>query len=192
MKDLILGSSSPRRKQLLESLGFDFCIRTKETDESFPSELHVREVAEYVAWKKANALISEINNNEVLICADTVVVLGDEILGKPIDREDAISMLSRLSNQKHEVITGVVCYSKERNRSFSTSTYVHFNRLLKEEISFYVDTYQPFDKAGSYGIQDWIGCVGIQRIEGSYTNVVGLPTQEVYTELSKWEIKKVR
>jgi septum formation protein len=190
MKQLILGSTSPRRKDLLETLGFEFSIRTKETDESFPAGLTPNQIAEYVAKKKALALITDLHSDEVLLCADTIVVLENDILGKPIDRTDALDMLSRLSGKTHEVITGVICHTVDRQEQFSVSTKVHFNQLTSHEIAYYVDNFKPFDKAGSYGIQDWIGCVAIERIEGSYTNVVGLPTKEVYECLLSFQLKR--
>ena len=190
MKHLILGSSSPRRKELLETLGFSFVIRVMDTDESFPDSMPTIEVAEYVASQKAKALIPGIAAHEMLICADTIVVVDDEILGKPVDRADAIHMLKKLAGRSHEVITGVYVYTLNDQHRFSVKTTVYFNSLSDSEISHYVDQFQPFDKAGSYGIQDWIGCVAINRIEGSYTNVVGLPTQEVYDYLKQFELKK--
>ena len=190
MKKLVLGSSSPRRKELLTTLGFEFSIRTKDTDESFPIHLNPSEIAEFVARKKADALITEINQDEVLLCADTIVVLENEILGKPNDRQDAINMLSRLSGKFHEVVTGVSIFSSDQQHMFSVKTKVFFNLLTLQEITYYVDHFKPFDKAGSYGIQDWIGCMGIEKIEGSYTNVVGLPTKEVYEKLITYELKR--
>lgn len=190
MKKLILGSSSPRRKELMETLGYSFIIRTKDTDESFPISMQSCEVATFVAEKKANALIPELGADEILLCADTIVVVNDEILGKPLDRSDAINMLGKLAGRSHDVITGVFIYTSGMRHSFSVTTTVHFNPLTVDEISFYVDRFQPFDKAGSYGIQDWIGCAAIERIEGSYTNVVGLPTREVYAFLKELDIKK--
>lgn len=184
---LILGSKSPRRSELLRQLGFQFEVRTKETDEAFPQNLSVEEVAEYVAQKKADDLLSELVNDEYVLCADTTVVIDKVILGKPSDRNDAIRMLSLLSGRQHRVITGVVIISLEKQIRFSVTTFVQFHPLSLDEITRYIDEYQPFDKAGSYGIQEWIGYAAIQRIEGSYNNVVGLPTHEVYQALKQFQ-----
>lgn len=184
---LILGSKSPRRKELLSLLGFSFEVRTKETDESFPETLNCSEVALYVAEKKVTALFSDLTEDEVLICSDTIVVIDNQILGKPIDQADAIKMLEKLSGREHSVITGVVISSLEKRVSFSVTTKVFFNTLSREEILYYIDNFKPFDKAGSYGIQEWIGYAAIQSIEGSYNNVVGLPTHEVYQALKQFQ-----
>jgi len=184
---LILGSKSPRRSELLSQLGFEFEIRTKSTDESFPLTLKSEEVALFVAEKKASEMIAELKNEEVLLCADTVVVIDDLILGKPVDRNEAIEMLENLSGREHSVITGVVIISNEKKVGFSVITKVVFQPLSGEEIRFYIDNFKPFDKAGSYGIQEWIGYAAIQRIEGSYNNVVGLPTHEVYQALKNFQ-----
>jgi septum formation protein len=183
---LILGSKSPRRKELLAGLGFDFEVRTKETNESFPTEMQPSDVALYIASKKAADLVSELTEAELLICADTVVIIDSTILGKPESREEAIAMLRALSGKTHTVITGVVLVSLKKEVRLSVATSVVFNSLGLEEIENYIDLYQPFDKAGSYGIQEWIGYAAIERIEGSYTNVVGLPTHEVYQALKQF------
>lgn len=184
---LILGSKSPRRSELLRLLGFQFDIRTKETDESFPDSLPKTQVAEYIAQKKADELISELEDDQVIICADTTVIIDDQILGKPSNRQEAIDMLELLSGREHFVVTGVVIASIEKQMSFSVPTTVFFHPLSADEICNYVDQYQPYDKAGSYGIQEWIGSAAIQRIEGSYNNVVGLPTHEVYQALKQFQ-----
>lgn len=184
---LILGSKSPRRRELLKLLGFEFSLRTKETDESFPDTLPSKLVAEFIAQKKADELISELEDDQVIICADTTVIIDDKILGKPSNRQEAIEMLEQLSGREHFVITGVVIASLDKQMSFSVSTTVVFHPLTADEIRNYVDRDQPYDKAGSYGIQEWIGSAAIQRIEGSYNNVVGLPTHEVYQALKKFE-----
>jgi septum formation protein len=184
---IILGSKSPRRKDLLEQLGYYFEIRVKETDESFPDTVPVDEVAQYIAEKKAEDMISDLGDDEIVICADTTVVVDEEILGKPTDREDAIAMLEKLSGREHKVITGVVVQSNEKKVSFSVTTLVNFKPLSGDEIRFYVDNYSPFDKAGAYGIQEWIGSAAIRWIQGSYNNVVGLPTHEVYSALQEFE-----
>ena len=183
---LILGSKSPRRKELLAGLGFDFEVRTKETDESFSSEMQPIDVALFIASKKAAELASDLTDEEILICADTVVIIDSIILGKPANREEAIEMLLGLSGRTHTVVTGVVIASLQKEIQLSVSTSVVFHTLGLEEIENYIDTYQPFDKAGSYGIQEWIGYAAIERIEGSYTNVVGLPTHEVYQALKQF------
>lgn len=179
-KQLVLGSKSPRRKELLEGLGFDFIIRTKDTDESYPSNLTTEEVPIYISNLKAEALLEELKENEILICSDTVVVIENEILGKPKDGNDAFQMLQKLSDKTHQVITGVVIQSKEKKVAFNVTTDVTFKQLSNEEINYYIENYQPFDKAGAYGIQEWIGYMGVKELKGSYFNVVGLPTHEVY------------
>lgn len=183
---IVLGSTSPRRKELLGQLGISFELRTKDTDESYPESLHSDEVALFVAHKKAAALRDSLSENELLICADTIVVIEQAILGKPANREDAIAMLHRLAGKKHEVITGVVLISQEKKIAFSVKTAVFFKPISLAEITMYVDTYAPFDKAGGYGIQEWIGAAGIERIEGSYNNVVGLPTAELFEQLKQF------
>ncbi|MEY3237509.1 MAG: septum formation protein Maf [Bacteroidota bacterium] len=184
---LILGSKSPRRKELLSSIGFNFEIRTKETDESFPTSLNPSEVALYIANKKAQDLISDLKEDEVVLCADTVVIIDDTILGKPSNQNEASQMLKLLSGRAHLVITGVVISSLEKNIQFQSSTIVSFLPLTIDEIQMYIEQYKPYDKAGSYGIQEWIGAAAIQKIEGSYNNVVGLPTHEVYQALKKFQ-----
>jgi len=184
---LILGSKSPRRKELLASIGMQFEIRTKETDENYPESLPIDQVAEYIAQLKADDLIEDLQDDEILLCADTTVQIDNILLGKPKDARDASKMLSLLSGRTHFVTTGVVLASNEMELSFSVRTEVTFKPLSMDEIEYYIETYKPFDKAGSYGIQEWIGYIGIQKINGSYNNVVGLPTQEVYQALQKFE-----
>ena len=184
---LILGSKSPRRKELLSSIGFDFEVRTKETDESFPTTLNSNEVALFIANKKTEELIIDLKDDEIVLCADTVVIIDGVILGKPKDKDEAIHMLEQLSGRDHIVITGVVIASNEKKIQFQSTTIVSFLPLSNDEIQGYIDNYKPFDKAGSYGIQEWIGAAAIQRIEGSYNNVVGLPTHEVYQALKKFQ-----
>jgi len=184
---LILGSKSPRRKELLAGLGYSFEVRTKDTDESYPDNLDPKAIAAYVVSKKSAALKHELSENEVLVCADTTVVLGENQFGKPIDRNEAITMLQALSNRTHLVITAFSITTREKSVVSSTTTEVTFKSLSIEEITYYIDTYKPFDKAGSYGIQEWIGYVGITKIHGSYTNVVGLPTAEVAAALSVYQ-----
>ena len=180
---IILGSASPRRKELLSAAGFSFEVRTKDTDESFPSELPSDEVALFVATKKLHALLENLEDDAVLICADTTVVVDNLILNKPKDAAEASEMLHTLSNRSHKVITGVCIASKQKSHSFSVVTTVLFKELSPVEIDFYIQKFKPFDKAGGYGIQEWIGHAAIVRIEGSYNNVVGLPTHEVYEAL---------
>lgn len=181
---IILGSGSPRRKELLANLGFTFEVRTKDTDESYPSKMTCEEVPTFLAKQKANALLPELSSNELLICADTVVILDNQILGKPANKEEAITMLNSLSGNKHDVITGVFIGNSKKQLVFSEKTAVTFNKLSQTDIIHYIDNYQPFDKAGSYGIQEWIGAIGITKIIGSYANVMGLPTHKVYELLT--------
>ena len=183
---LVLGSKSPRRQELLEGMGFDFDVRTKDTDERFPDSLSPKEVPLYLAALKANELIDELKQGEVLITSDTIVLLDNEILGKPTSPANAKEMLRKLASNNHEVITGVHLKSLEKSHSFSVSTKVFFKPLTEEMIDFYIENYNPFDKAGSYGIQEWIGFVGIDRIEGSYFNVVGLPVAELWDALNNF------
>jgi len=184
---IILASNSPRRQQLLHEMGISFEVRVKPVDEIFPENLSNEEVAIFLCELKANAFVEdEFKDDELLITADTIVCLGDEILNKPNDRPHAIEMLTKLSGKMHEVITGVCLRSKEKMKSFSVSTNVYFRELSMNEIEYYVDAFHPFDKAGSYGIQEWIGFVGITKIEGSYFNVVGFPTEKIFEALKNF------
>ncbi|WP_343632575.1 Maf family nucleotide pyrophosphatase [Fluviicola sp.] len=185
MKELkwVLGSQSPRRKELLAGIGVEFEVRVKDTEEIYPDSLPAEEVPEYLAKLKAKALLPDLAADEAVICADTVVILDGKILGKPFDYEDARQMLTKLSGQKHTVITGVFIGSKSKNTSFSERTEVLFETLSDEEIKFYIEKYMPFDKAGSYGVQEWIGYVAVKHMEGTYTNVMGLPTNRLYKEI---------
>lgn len=185
-KKIVLASQSPRRQQLLADLGFDFDVRTKPVDEVFPDNLPSNQVAEYLAKLKATAFLSELKDDELCITADTVVVLKDEILGKVATAAAAQKMITSLSGNHHEVITGVCLTTKEEQIAFSVSTKVHFRELSGEEISYYIDKFAPYDKAGAYGIQEWIGMIGIDRIEGSYFNVMGLPTERLFRELKRF------
>ncbi|GAB3531823.1 Maf-like protein [Pontibacter brevis] len=182
-RPLLLASNSPRRKELLAELGLEFQIKVKEVNEDFPEHLKRAEVAEYLASHKADAYQDELEN-EVLITADTIVCLGERILNKPADYEEAFEMLKALSGTSHEVITGVCISTKEQKTVFHDTTRVYFKPLSGAAIDYYINNYRPFDKAGAYGIQEWIGMVGIERIEGSYFNVVGLPVQKLYEQLS--------
>jgi septum formation protein len=184
-RPLILASSSPRRQYLMKEAGFVFTVEKPEGDESFPEELPADQVAKYLAEKKAEFFRLNMKD-EIVVTADTVVLLEDRILNKPADRIEAIAMLSALSGQTHTVITGVCILSKEKETSFDDTTEVTFQKLTEEEIEFYVDNYRPYDKAGAYGAQDWIGMVAIEKIVGSYFNVMGLPIHKVYQHLISW------
>lgn len=186
---LILASASPRRQQLMKDAGFTFEVRLKNIEEKYPHELHLENVPEYLSKVKASAFREELKADEVLITADTVVCIHDRILGKPADRKEAISMLQELSGNRHLVVTGVSVTTRMEQLSFSSRTDVFFKHLSNEEIEFYVDTYKPFDKAGAYGIQEWIGYIGIERIEGSFYNVMGLPIQKLYETLRKLQFQ---
>jgi septum formation protein len=179
---IILASKSPRRQELLRQMDVDFSIVLKEVDESYPEHLTPEEVAVYIAKKKAEAYDDHIND-EAVLTADTIVCIDGLILGKPENNAHAIEMLQRLSGRVHKVITGVCILYKQEYNLFHDVSEVFFRKLTDEEIITYVEKYQPMDKAGSYGIQEWVGITAIQRIEGSYTNVVGLPTEKVYQQL---------
>ena len=184
---IILASNSPRRKELLGGLGLSFEVRTmKGIDESYPADLKGEDIPIYISGKKAEAYRDVMAEDEMIITADTIVYDNSQVLGKPKDREDAISMLRQLSGHAHDVITGVSIVTKVKTIQFASTSKVYFASLTDEEIEYYVDSYKPFDKAGSYGIQEWIGFVGVTRIEGSYFNVMGLPIQRLYTELKQF------
>lgn len=184
---VILASASPRRQELLQHLDIDYTVETRPVDEDYPASLTAEQVAVYLSELKANAFEADIFNEPVLlITADTIVCLEEEILGKPAERDEAVRMLERLSGMMHKVITGVSIRTKERKVNFAVSTDVYFKQLRKEEIYYYVDNYRPFDKAGAYGIQEWIGMAGIEKIEGSFYNVMGLPVLRLYEELLKF------
>ena len=181
---VILASNSPRRKELLAGLDVDFEVRViPDIDESYPHDLPTRQIAEYISRKKADAYRSAIAADELVITADTIVILGDEVMGKPHDETDARRMLHELSGETHQVITGVTLTTRERQVSFSVETDVTFKTLSDEEIGYYVTKYQPMDKAGAYGIQEWIGYIGVTALNGSYFNVMGLPVQRIYEAL---------
>jgi septum formation protein len=179
---LILASKSPRRQQLLKDAGFKFEVVSIDVDESFPSEMDVELVAKYLAEKKAKDYQSFLKN-EYLITADTVVIIDNLILNKPVDYDEAKSMLQKLSGRAHKVMTGVCVANKDSITSFDETTTVIFKTLTNQEIDHYIMAFQPFDKAGAYGIQEWIGMIGIEKIEGSYFNVVGLPIHALYKVL---------
>lgn len=182
---IILASKSPRRQELLEQMGISFKVLLKDVDESFPENLTPSEVALYIATKKAEAFDNLLGDSEIVITADTIVTIDGLILGKPENAQEAFETLSLLSGRKHEVITGVALLQNQKISAFYETTSVFFRKLEIDEIWFYVNTCKPFDKAGSYGIQEWIGHTAIEKIEGSYSNVVGLPTSRLYVELQK-------
>lgn len=184
---IILGSNSPRRRELLAGLDIEFEVHTiPGIDESYPDTLRPEAIPVYIARKKAEAYIPSLQDDELLITADTVVWSINEILGKPHDRDESIAMLQKLSGHAHEVITGVCLTTKEKTVSFSATSSVSFASLDEEEILYYVDRYRPYDKAGSYGIQEWIGYVAVEAINGSFYNVMGLPVRLLYQELKRF------
>ena len=184
---IILASNSPRRRQLLAGLDLDFEVKVlPDIEENYPEHLSTSEIPVYIATEKAAAYKDLMAEYDLIITADTVVVLGDEVLGKPVDAEDARRMLRELSGKTHQVITGVCLMTCQRQRSFAVKTDVSFKELTEDEIAYYVEKYQPFDKAGAYGIQEWIGYIGVTSLNGSYFNVMGLPVQRIYTELQSF------
>jgi len=181
---IILASNSPRRRELLSGLGVEFEVRTlPDVDETYPSDLQGGDIPRFISKEKADAYSSLLKEDELIITADTIVWLDGTVLGKPADRAEAIDMLQKLSGKKHQVFTGVTLTTLREQKSFFVSTDVFFANLSQEDIIHYVDTYHPYDKAGAYGVQEWIGYVGVERIEGSYYNVMGLPVQRLYKEL---------
>lgn len=182
----ILASKSPRRHQLLKGIDLEFEIRIKDVNEDFPETLHSFEIPEFLALKKAEAFRDEIQDDEIVITSDTIVWLGDNVFNKPESREDAINMIMTLSGRSHEVITGVCISTSTKQTVFHDLTKVYFGDLKLDEIEWYVDKYKPYDKAGAYGIQEWIGYIGIERIEGSFYNVMGFPTRKFFVELRKF------
>lgn len=182
---IILASGSPRRRELLAGLDLPFEVRLlPDIDETYPPDLPVVQIAEYIARRKADAYRKLLNPDDLIITADTIVVAADEVMGKPHDADDARRMLHKLSGRTHQVITGVCLTTAHVQRPFSVVTDVTFKPLTDEEIGYYIDTYRPFDKAGAYGIQEWIGYVGVTALHGSYFNVMGLPVQRIYSELA--------
>ena len=184
---ILLASKSPRRQELLSAVGLKFKLIDVDVEETYPDDMAVENVPEYLARKKAEAAIPFLENDQLILAADSVVIMDGEIYGKPGDREHAIEMIRTLSGHKHLVITGVFICDHHNGVGFSEYTYVWFDKISDEEIEYYVDHFQPFDKAGSYGIQEWIGWAKVSRIEGSYANVMGLPVQRVYEEVNNWE-----
>lgn len=184
---IILASQSPRRKELLEKMGLSFQVQVQETPEDFPSEMPAIKVAEYLAAKKAQAF-QGLPSDHILITADTVVVVDDEVLNKPANEAEAIAMLNKLSGKTHQVVSGVCIRHNEKIDHFSDITEVSFNRLTEAEIHYYIKHFQPFDKAGAYGIQEWIGLIGVHKLNGSYFTVMGLPIHLIYEHLKDWAI----
>ena len=183
---IVLASKSPRRQHLLKELGFDFRVQVSEVDEYFPPELGMTAIPEFLAELKANAVRANLPENSLVIAADTIVWKDETVLGKPANREEAIEMLQKLSDSQHQVITGVNIQSETKKLSFHAVTEVWFDELSEAEIEYYVDRFSPYDKAGGYGIQEWIGYVGIKKIEGSFYNVMGLPIHKVYQFLKNF------
>ncbi len=183
---LILASKSPRRNELLKGLGVDFTIKTKDTDESFPRDMDPYQVAGFLSKKKANAFLDKLADDEIILTADTVVILDGQILNKPADDQEAFEMISALSGKEHHVVTGITIGKSASLITRQDTVKVHFKPLTIEEIQYYVQTCKPFDKAGAYGIQEWIGYVAVDRIEGSFYTVMGLPVHLVYEELKNF------
>ena len=183
---IILASNSPRRKELMSGLGVDYVVRTlPDVDEPYPADLAGAAIPEYISRKKADAYRSIMQPGELLITADTIVWLDGKVLGKPEGREGAVEMLRSLSGKSHQVFTGVCLTTTEWQKSFTAASDVEFDVLSEEEIRYYVDKYQPMDKAGAYGVQEWIGYIGVKSISGSFYNIMGLPIQKLYGELKK-------
>ena len=186
-RPLILASNSPRRQQLMRDTGFNFTVKVKDTNEDFPEIMPSEEVPAYLARKKAEAFRDEMEN-QIILTADTIVVVDDEILNKPKDTTEATEMLKKLSGKQHQVITGVCVMTTESTETFIDITQVFFRELTNFEIEYYIKTCKPFDKAGAYGVQDFIGMVGIPRMEGSYFTVMGLPVHKVYEALKRYQL----
>ena len=184
--NIILASGSPRRQQFFKEMDLHYTIRLKEIEEIYPEHLQAEEITNFLAELKASAFENDLKENDVLVTSDTIVWLNGKALGKPKDYDDAFQMLQQLANQTHEVITSVCLKSIDKTDVFHCVTKVTFANLSDEAIRYYLDNYKPFDKAGSYGIQDWIGLIGISKIEGSYTNVVGLPTEMLFQKLMNY------
>ncbi|MBT3621724.1 MAG: septum formation protein Maf [Flavobacteriales bacterium] len=184
--NIILGSASPRRKELLTDIGLEFNIQTTDKEEDYPLKLKEQEIAEFLAKQKSEFLSENLLDTDLLITADTIVSFKNKLLNKPKDKAEAFSTLSKLSENTHKVITGVCIKTLQKDVVFSTTTMVTFRKLEEKEINHYINNHNPYDKAGAYGIQDWIGKIGIGNIEGSYSNVVGLPTSELYEQLKSF------
>jgi septum formation protein len=183
---IILASRSPRRQQLLQELGIVFETILRDYDESYPDGMAGDEIARYIALKKADSFRNELKDNDIVITADTIVWCNNNVLGKPLNENDALRILKEISGNTHEVITGVTILSLNKETTFSVSTKVTFETLTQDEIDFYIEKFKPYDKAGAYGIQEWIGIIACSHIEGSYFNVVGLPVQRLYKELQSF------
>jgi len=183
---IVLGSASPRRQELLRGINLNFEVLPMNVDESYPLDLNGVEIPMYLAEKKADAYKNMLNDELMVITADTIVFLDGKVLGKPVDKADAFKMLQRLSGKTHQVITGVCISTNLRRRTFHTISEVKFARLNDAEIDYYLEHYAPYDKAGSYGVQEWIGFIAVEQINGSYFNVMGLPIQRLYNELKRW------
>ena len=184
--NIILGSASPRRKELLTDIGLEFNIQTTDKEEDYPLKLKEQEIAEFLTKQKSEFLSENLLDTDLLITADTIVSFKNKLLNKPKDKAEAFSTLSKLSENTHKVITGVCIKTLQKDVVFSTTTMVTFRKLEEKEINHYINNHNPYDKAGAYGIQDWIGKIGIGNIEGSYSNVVGLPTSELYKQLKSF------
>lgn len=186
MKHIILASNSPRRRELLAGLDLEFEVKVlPDIDESYPKDLPAAEVAGYISREKADSYRALIGEDDLVITADTVVIVGNEVLGKPKDADEARRMLHLISGRTHQVITGVCLLTTDKEHSFSVTTDVTFKQLSDNEITYYIEHYKPFDKAGAYGIQEWIGYIGVTSINGSYFNVMGLPVQRLWEEIKK-------
>lgn len=182
----ILASKSPRRYQLLKSLGIDFVVTTKEIEEIYPENLTKEQIPVFLSELKAKPFFIDLKENDLVITADTIVCHNEKVLGKPKDRTEAMQMLQQLSGNEHQVISGVCLSTKQKTKSFYSVSNVQFKTLTKNEIEYYISEFKPFDKAGAYGIQEWIGSIGITHIEGSFYNVMGLPIQKLYVEIQKF------
>jgi septum formation protein len=184
---IILGSQSPRRKELLQGLNIPFEVKSIDVEETYPSQLVGVDIPMYLAEKKADAFAESMNSNTLLITADTIVWHEGRVFGKPMDKADATRMLKSLSGKTHQVITGVCISTLDKRKTFHVISEVRFTRLSADEIEYYLQNFSPYDKAGSYGVQEWIGYIGVEYIEGSYFNVMGLPIQRLYAELKRWK-----
>ena len=185
--EIVLGSQSPRRNELLTGLNLNFTVEIIDVEENYPKSIVGVDIPMYLAEKKAKAYISKMKDNTLLITADTIVWHEGKVLGKPVDENDARKMLQTLSGKTHQVITGVCISTVKHKKIFHVISEVRFSRLSPMEIDYYLENYQPYDKAGSYGVQEWIGYVGVEHINGSYFNVMGLPVQRLYNELKRWK-----
>ncbi|HCE59197.1 MAG TPA: septum formation protein Maf [Prolixibacteraceae bacterium] len=182
----ILASKSPRRQELLHELGINFSVEILDVDESYPESLFREEIPVFLAELKAKPFAGKLDKNDLLITADTIVWLNGEVFGKPANKQDAINILQKLSDNEHQVISGVCLTSAQKQKTFFSVSNVRFKKLSDSEINHYIDEYKPYDKAGAYGIQEWIGYIGITHIEGSFFNVMGLPVQQLYTEIQQF------